>query len=60
MEAAAQPTLLLALPMHCWILLKAIRMPLQHTIIMETGGMKGRKKELVRADVHAILKKLLH
>ncbi|MFT4738312.1 MAG: hypothetical protein ACJAZM_000412 [Cyclobacteriaceae bacterium] len=27
------------------------------TIIMETGGMKGRKKELVRADLHALLKK---
>jgi len=31
--------------------------PLQHTIIMETGGMKGRKDELVRKEVHERLKK---
>ncbi len=25
--------------------------------IMETGGMKGRKKEMVREEVHALLRK---
>ncbi|RUA12324.1 MAG: acyl transferase, partial [Flavobacteriia bacterium] len=30
---------------------------LQHTIVMETGGMKGRRKELIREELHAILKK---
>ncbi len=29
--------------------------PLQNTILMETGGMKGRKKELLREEVHQIL-----
>jgi len=29
---------------------------LRHTLIMETGGMKGRRKEMIRAGVHAILK----
>lgn len=29
---------------------------LHHTIIMETGGMKGRRKEMVRQEVHAVLK----
>jgi len=28
---------------------------LRHTIVIETGGMKGRKKELVRPEVHQIL-----
>jgi Acyl-protein synthetase, LuxE len=28
---------------------------LKHTIIMETGGMKGRRKEMVRQEVHDIL-----
>lgn len=28
---------------------------LKNTIVMETGGMKGRRKELVRAELHAIL-----
>ncbi len=30
-------------------------MPLKHTIVMETGGMKGRRKELTRGEVHALL-----
>lgn len=29
---------------------------LEHTIIMETGGMKGRKKEIIRSQLHEILK----
>jgi hypothetical protein len=29
---------------------------LKHTIVMETGGMKGRRKELPRGEVHRILK----
>ena len=30
--------------------------PLFNTIIMETGGMKGRRKEIIRPELHAILK----
>ncbi len=30
---------------------------LNHTIVMETGGMKGRKEEMIREEVHRILKK---
>jgi phenylacetate-coenzyme A ligase PaaK-like adenylate-forming protein len=29
---------------------------LKNTIVMETGGMKGRKKEMIREELHAILK----
>lgn len=29
---------------------------LKNTIIMETGGMKGRRKELIRSELHTILK----
>jgi len=29
---------------------------LKHGIVMETGGMKGRRKELVREELHQILK----
>ena len=28
---------------------------LQHTIVMETGGMKGRRKEMIREELHQIL-----
>jgi len=30
---------------------------LNHTIVMETGGMKGRRKELIREELHTLLKK---
>jgi hypothetical protein len=30
-------------------------MPLQHVTVMETGGMKGRKEEMLRQQVHEIL-----
>ena len=32
---------------------------LSHTIVMETGGMKGRRKEMVRDELHAQLKRNL-
>lgn len=33
------------------------QMNLNHTIVMETGGMKGRKEEITREELHRILKK---
>lgn len=33
---------------------------LSNLLIMETGGMKGRRKELTREELHAELKKLYH
>lgn len=33
-------------------LIEATKFQLNHTIIMETGGMKGRRKELIRAELH--------
>ncbi len=33
---------------------------LSHVIVMETGGMKGRKKQMIRQEVHEILKKKLN
>ncbi|RAV29389.1 long-chain-fatty-acid--protein ligase [Sinomicrobium soli] len=30
---------------------------LKNTVVMETGGMKGRRKELVREELHSILRK---
>lgn len=36
---------------------EAYQIDLSHCIIMETGGMKGRRKEVVREELHQILKK---
>lgn len=33
---------------------------LEHTIIMETGGMKGRQEEMTREKLHELLKKAFH
>lgn len=31
------------------------RKPLQHTFVMETGGMKGKRKEMIREELHQVL-----
>ena len=33
------------------------QLKLKNTVVMETGGMKGRKKELIREELHQLLKK---
>ena len=33
------------------------QLKLKNTVLMETGGMKGRKKELIREELHQLLKK---
>ncbi|MCK0188852.1 acyl transferase [Arenibacter sp. F20364] len=32
------------------------QLKLKNTVVMETGGMKGRKKELIREELHLLLK----
>lgn len=31
--------------------------PLKNTIVMETGGMKGKRREMIREEMHGILRK---
>jgi hypothetical protein len=38
----------------------AVLPALSNTIVMETGGMKGRRKEMVRQEVHDILSAAFH
>jgi hypothetical protein len=57
LEAAGQKTILFGVTYALLDFAEQHPMPLQHTIVVETGGMKGRKKELLRAEVHALLKK---
>jgi hypothetical protein len=33
---------------------------LEQDLVMETGGMKGKRKEMIREEVHAILKERFH
>ena len=55
-EAAAQKTLLIGVTFALLDLAEFFQYPLKHTTVMETGGMKGRRKEITRAEVHDILK----
>lgn len=55
-EQEEKPTLLLGVTFALFDLAEKHPMPLKHTVVMETGGMKGRRPELVREELHAILK----
>lgn len=49
-------TLLIGVSFALLDLVESHQFQLKNTIIMETGGMKGRRKELVREELHDILK----
>jgi hypothetical protein len=51
-EANQQPTLLIGVTYALLDFAEEFKMPLKNTIIMETGGMKGRRTELTRTEVH--------
>ncbi|WGK66158.1 LuxE/PaaK family acyltransferase [Croceiramulus getboli] len=52
LETAGQPTLLLGVSFALLDLAAEFPMALRHTLIMETGGMKGRRKEMIREELH--------
>ncbi|KAB2805420.1 acyl transferase [Phaeocystidibacter luteus] len=55
------PTVLLGVSFALLDLAEEHPMSLSNSIvIMETGGMKGRRKELIRDELHAILKEAFH
>ena len=49
------PTILIGVTFALLDLAEKFPMPLSKTIIMETGGMKGRREEITRAELHKIL-----
>jgi hypothetical protein len=57
LEAKQQKTLLIGVTFALLDFAEAYPMPLKHTIVMETGGMKGKRKEQTRNEIHDILKK---
>jgi phenylacetate-coenzyme A ligase PaaK-like adenylate-forming protein len=57
LESTQQPTILLGVTFALIDLATVSPMPLKFVRIVETGGMKGRGKEMVRQEVHEILKK---
>ena len=57
LEKSGQKTLLIGVSYALLDLIEFHQFELKHTIIMETGGMKGRRKELIKSELHSILKK---
>ena len=55
LETEKQQTILIGVTFALLDFAATYPMPLQHTIVMETGGMKGRKEEMTRVEVHARL-----
>ncbi|WP_422107027.1 acyl transferase [Winogradskyella sp.] len=55
LEDKKQKTLLIGVSFALLDLAEQFQFNLNHTIVMETGGMKGRRKEIIRQELHDIL-----
>ncbi len=55
LEREGKKTLLIGVSFALLDMAETVDLHLHHTVIMETGGMKGRRTELVREELHSIL-----
>jgi len=55
LEQAGRKTILIGVGFALLDFAEQFPQKLHHTIVMETGGMKGRKEEITRPELHAIL-----
>lgn len=58
-EITEQPTLLIGVTFSLLGFAEKYSLKLKHTTVMETGGMKGRREEITREEVHLFLQKKL-
>ncbi|MFG6687210.1 acyl transferase [Mariniflexile sp. HNIBRBA6329] len=56
LDSEGKKALLIGVSFALLDLVETYQFNLKHTIIMETGGMKGRRKELIREELHNQLK----
>jgi hypothetical protein len=59
LEAAGQKTLLIGVTFGFLDFEERYSLSLKHTVVMETGGMKGRRREITREELHAVLRERL-
>jgi hypothetical protein len=59
LEKNRQNTLMIGVGFALMDFAEKYSMQLSHTIVMETGGMKGRREEITRMEMHDILKRKL-
>lgn len=55
LDAAGQNVILIGVTYALLDLIEERKFQLKNTIIMETGGMKGKRKEIIREELHTIL-----
>ena len=55
LDTAGEKVLLIGVSFALLDLVERHQFRLKNTIIMETGGMKGRRKELIRSELHELL-----
>jgi phenylacetate-coenzyme A ligase PaaK-like adenylate-forming protein len=60
LEKRKQKTLLIGVTFALLDFAQEYAQPLEYTTIMETGGMKGRREEMIRPEVHELLKNAFH
>jgi hypothetical protein len=56
LEHKKQKTLLIGVSFALLDFAEQFAVKLKHTVVMETGGMKGRREELVKQELHELLK----
>ena len=57
LERTNQKTILIGVSYALLDLIEKQKFRLKNTIVMETGGMKGKRQEMIKEELHAILKK---
>ena len=55
LERRGQKTLLIGVTFGLLDFAEKYALSLHHTVVMETGGMKGRRREMTRGELHAFL-----
>jgi hypothetical protein len=60
LESKNRKTLLIGVSFGLLDFIDNYKMKLKNTLVMETGGMKGRRKELIREELHQTLAKGLN
>lgn len=56
LDRAGEKVLLIGVSFALLDLIEFKKFNLKHTTVMETGGMKGKRKELTRIELHSLLK----
>lgn len=55
LDASGQKILLMGVSFALLNLVESFSFELKNSIVMETGGMKGRRKEMIREELHSVL-----